>query len=147
MKSSSVLLVSATLGFFVSGQLSGCAQDCGPAEFVDERQHVGRGRRVTVRREGGVAVAVPAQVEHRDPEAGVRERTDELVPGAAEVAHAGNGDDQRAVARDGVGEPALRPGQEPDIVAGLASVHSLTANCTSQRCQAPARTKARRPEP
>ncbi|BDO41400.1 hypothetical protein CELD12_08900 [Cellulomonas sp. NTE-D12] len=82
--------------------------------------------------ERGVRVAVATQVGDGRAVAGGDERGDEVPPGAAEVTHAGDQDDEGAVGRtvDGVRDPALRPVEELDVVR-----HDQKANAISQLWQ------------
>ncbi|CPU67052.1 Uncharacterised protein [Mycobacteroides abscessus] len=102
--------------------------------MLDERDVVGRGRLVAVRREGRVAVAVAAQVHDDHAVARGEEVGDDVVVGGAEVAHAGGGGDERAGALVGVGEASLGAGE---VAHGrvLARGHSPKASAISQRGQ------------
>ena len=77
--------------------------------MLDERERVLAGDDVAVGGERGVGVAVAAQVHGGDAVAGLDERADELAPGAAQVPHAGDEDDERTVrgAVERVGDASL----------------------------------------
>jgi len=57
---------------------------------------------------------VATEVGDGDAEPGIDEGCDDVAPGAAQIAHSGDRDDQRAVPRDGVGDATLRAGEEAD---------------------------------
>ena len=100
------------------------------AELVDQRESVRGQRLVVVRGEGGIGVAVAAKVEGGNPEAGVDEERGQVAVRRPQLAHRGQADDQRALARDVVGDPALGP------LEHLASSHSHKARGISQGRQA-----------
>ena len=106
-------------------------EDRRAAQVLDERERVLAGHDVAVGAERGVRVAVAAQVEHGDAVAGVGERAGELAPGAAQVSHAGDEDDERAVRGpvDRVGDPPL------GALQVLDGCHERKANAISQRRQ------------
>ena len=80
--------------------------------MVDERLHVRGGCWVVVTREGGVAVAMAAQVKRCNLEALGYERRHGIAVNAAQLAHAGHADHQRPVPGHLVGNPSAVAVQE-----------------------------------
>ena len=104
-------------------------EDRGSAQVLDERERVLAGDDVAVRREGGVGVAVAAQVHDGDAVAGLDERAGELAPGAAQVPHAGDEDDERT------GRGAVERVGDAPLGAAEVLCHGTKANGISQRRQ------------
>ena len=92
------------------------------AELVDERESVRGEGLVVVGAEGGVAVAVAAEVQAGHPVAAVDEQRDEVPVRRAELAHRRQADDQGTGPGDVVREASVGTREE------LASSHSQKAN-------------------
>ncbi len=77
-----------------------------PAECGDEGGDIASGGVVAVAGEGGVAVAVPAQIGGGHAVAGCHQRRSQEAVGRAQIGHARNQHNQRSVAVHVIGDSA-----------------------------------------